>query len=303
MPTAMRFIFLILLMSMAAFTVHAKEFKIAVIKSDAALPYDEVMAGFKSELQRDDIIFSFLDGSNNRSQLAERVAAIQPAIILCLGARALDSISDIHHIPKVYCLVTLSKTYTYANRKNIYGVTIDISPVMQFKLIKKMSPNAKQIGVIYDPDHNWKLIENMKMSASAAGMKLIAEPVNSIKEIPAALHNLIGNVDYLWSIYDQMVYGPETAKYILLYSLRKNIPLIGFSPQFARAGALVSFYGDYKDMGRQAAIITTKILDGEEPAFNRIEPRKIRIAINEKVAKSLGISFPDQFLRMVDKTF
>jgi len=293
-------IFLIILISSST---YAGEFKVAVVKSDGLLPNDEVIAGFKAELQGQSIRLIFVDGVDNRSTLAAKISAILPAAILCIGTKALESVSDIKNIPKIFCLVTLSKAYTLVNRQDVYGVVIDIPPAMHFKIIKNAFPKVKRIGVIYNPEHNQKLIVEAEKSAHAMGFRLIAIQVHSIKEIPSALQKLENRIDLLWSIYDQTVYGPETAKYILLFTLRKNIPFVGFSPQFAKAGALLALYGNYRDMGRQAALIAKKLLNDEEPVYKNIEPRQTRIAINEKVAKALEISFPDNFLRTVDKIY
>ena len=135
------------------------------------------------------------------------------------------------------------------------------------------------------------------------GFRLIVKPVRSVKEIPSALHELENKVDLLWAVYDQTVYGPETAKYVLLFTLRKNIPFVGFSPQFAKAGALLALYGNYDDMGRQAAFIAKQILNNERPTYKYVEPRQTAIAINEKAANALNISFPDNFLRKADKIY
>jgi putative ABC transport system substrate-binding protein len=292
--------FLIILISCSA---HAGEFKVAVIKSGGLLPYDEAIEGFRAELQGQNVSLIPVNDIDNRSQLAARISAIRPDVILCLGTKALESVSDIRNIPKIFCLVSLSKAYSLTNKQNVYGVVIDISPAMQFKIIKNAFPKVKRIGIIYNPKHNQKLIGEAEKSAHAMGFRLIATQVHSIKEIPSALHKLENNVDLLWSIYDQTVYGPETAKYILLFALRKNIPFVGFSPQFAKAGALMALYGNYRDMGRQAALIAKKVLNNKEPEYKYIEPRETGIAINEKVAKVLKISFPDNFIRTTDKIY
>jgi putative tryptophan/tyrosine transport system substrate-binding protein len=277
----------------------AGEFKVAVIKSDGPLPYDEVVAGFRAELQGQHVSLIFVDGIDNRSVLAGKISVIRPAAILCLGSRALESVSDIKDVPKIFCLVTLSKAYTLAGRQDIYGVTIDIPFAMQFKIIKNILPKVRRIGVIYNPEHNQKLIVEAEKSAHAMGLQLVTKQVHSIKDIPHVLQMLEDKIDLLWSIYDQTAYGPETAKYILVFALKQNIPFVGFSPQFAKVGALLSLYGDYEDMGHQAALIVKKFLSDEEPSYKRLEPRRTRIAVNEKVARALAISFPDNFLKTV----
>lgn len=281
-------------------SAYAGELKIAVIQSDGPLPYDEVVAGFRAELQGQRVNLIFVDGGDSRSVLAEKISAIRPNAILCLGSRALESVLDIQDIPKIFCLVTRSRAYALADREDIYGVAIDIPFAMQFKIIKNVLPKVKRIGVIYNPDHNQKLIIEAEKSAHAMGFHLVAKPVHSIKEIPLTLQKLEDKVDLLWGIYDQTVYGPETARYVLLFALKQNIPFVGFSLQFAKAGALLSLYGDYEDMGHQAALIVKKILSDEGPSYNRFEPRKTRIAVNEKVARALAISFPNNFLKTAD---
>ncbi len=293
-------IFLIVLISCSA---HAGEYKVAVITSDSPLPYDEVIAGFKAELQGMDIRLISVEGVGNRSAIAAKISAIRPNAILCIGTKALESVSAIKNIPKVYCLITLSRAYYLADTQGMYGVVIDIPPAMQFKIIKNAFPQVKRIGVMYNPKYSQKLLGEAEKSAHAMGLRVIGAQVHSIKDIPSALQKLENRIDLLWSIYDQTVYGPETAKYILLFTLRKNIPFVGFSPQFAKAGALLAVYGNYRDMGRQAAFIAKKVLHNKEPEYRYIEPRATGIAINEKAARALNVSFPDNFLRTADKIY
>ena len=301
MPIVKRIIliFLIVLISCSA---HAREFKVAVIKSDGTLPYDEVITGFRAELHGQNINLVTVD-EKNRTRMAAKISAIQPDALLCLGTKALERVSEIRNIPKIFCLVTLTKAYSLANRKDLYGVVIDIPPAVQFKIIKNVFPKVKRVGVLYNPEQNQRLIGEAEKSAHAMGFRLIVKPVRSVKEIPSALHELENKVDLLWAVYDQTVYGPETAKYVLLFTLRKNIPFVGFSPQFAKAGALLALYGNYDDMGRQAAFIAKQILNNERPTYKYVEPRQTAIAINEKAANALNISFPDNFLRKADKIY
>jgi putative ABC transport system substrate-binding protein len=291
--------FLFVLIACSAF---AGEYKIAVIKSESPLPYNEVIAGFRAELHGQDISLIFVN-VESRSQLATKISEIRPDALLCLGTRALENASDIRNIPKIFCLVTLSKAYSFAHRQDVYGVVIDISPAVQFRIIKNVFPKVKRIGVIYNPAHNQKLIGEAERSSHAMGFRLITKPIHSMKEIPSALHALENKIDLLLAIYDQTVYGPETSKYILLSTLRKNIPFVGFSPQFAKAGALLAIYGNYEDMGRQAALIAKQVLNKEQPAYKYVEPRHTRIAVNEKAANAMNISLPNNILRKADRIY
>jgi putative ABC transport system substrate-binding protein len=60
---------------------------------------------------------------------------------------------------------------------------------------------------------------------------------------------------------------------------------------YSRAGALISFEADYRDIGRQAGAMALRIIDGENPAsIKPATPRGIKTSLNLAVAKRLRIS-------------
>jgi ABC-type uncharacterized transport system substrate-binding protein len=108
----------------------------------------------------------------------------------------------------------------------------------------------------------------------------------------------------LWTLYDQTVYSPESARYVLMQSLQRRIRVVGFSPHFAKAGAVLALYGDYPDMGQQAAQQALEVLRGGGESMVRMNrPRTVRIAVNEKVERFLGVSFSPSFRKMVHQSF
>jgi ABC-type uncharacterized transport system substrate-binding protein len=169
--------------------------------------------------------------------------------------------------------------------------------------MRQAMPAGRRIGVLYDPEHNQKEIEEAKKAAADAGFSLVAQSVRSIRDIPLALQNLENNVDMLWAIYDPTVYTPESTRHILLQSLRKKIPMIGLSTHFAKAGALLAIYGDYQDMGQQLALQAIALSKKSERLPQMSRPRKVRIAINEKVGRMMDINFSDQFLKTVHQRY
>lgn len=278
---------------------------VAVIKSDSVLPYGDVLAGFKAGLQQKNIHADFVtvDYRKDPQRLHAQIANIQPSIILCLGTKALEQAAEIKDIPKIFSLVTSGNAQMWSRRGDIYGVTLDLAPTAQFRIIRQIFPEIKNIGVLYNPRQNQKIIEEAKKSAAAMSLSLKGFPVVTIKEIPTALEKAEKNIDLIWAIYDQTVYSPESAGYILMQALRKRIPLIGFSPYFAKAGAPLALYGDYQDMGQQAALQAMAALNGEKSIIRIVSPRKVRIAINEKVGRFMGITFTTQFMKTVHQFY
>ena len=82
-----------------------------------------------------------------------------------------------------------------------------------------------------------------------------------------------------------------------------NIPVIGFSSELVRSGALVGLSVNYEDVGRQAALLTRKILSAQIKAPITFPPEKLRLALNLKTAKFLGLQIPSDALNRADQLY
>ena len=154
-----------------------------------------------------------------------------------------------------------------------------------------MLPNATRVGVLYDPQLNQKWVDDAKRVAARMGLEIIAVPVNSAQEIPSALKVLGRTADSILAITDKTIYSGKTAKAVLLFSFRNRIPFVGLSSAWTRAGALYSLDWDYQELGRQAAVIALRILDGQQA--NKIKPQfpKTQVyTINLKTAEHMKVS-------------
>ena len=65
-------------------------------------------------------------------------------------------------------------------------------------------------------------------------------------------------------ILDSKVYFSQTIRLLLLESMKNKVPVVGLSSFFTKAGAVISFDSDFKDMGAQAAEISAKVLSGKK---------------------------------------
>lgn len=284
-------------------TVNSMAVTVIAIKSRDLPQYDQAISGFRSGFQVQELNLTVINNLSDKEQISSTIEANRPDLILCLGTEALNYSISIKNIPKVFCLVANPEAYISHGVTDVYGVGISLPSLDQFRIIAGELPEFKRIGVIYNAEFNREYIEDARKNASKLALELVDYSVNSIKDIPSALHFLKDKIDVLWSVFDSMAYGPETARYILLFSLRKEIPFIGFSPEFAKAGALMALYGDYKDMGTQTALLAMDILANKRLHNSVLEPRLVRIAVNSKVAKAMGISFSPAFLEKIDQDF
>jgi len=94
---------------------------------------------------------------------------------------------------------------------------------------------------------------------------------------------------------DQSIYNNDTLKGILLTSYRSRTPVISYSPGHVKSGALAAIYSSPADIGRHLAdLINRYLMDTLDTDHMTVYPRYYSIAINQRVAYSLGLELPSK---------
>jgi putative ABC transport system substrate-binding protein len=289
---------------------------IAVIESQNIEPYNAALEGFKRGLKGQGfsctgfIEYGLKGEKANSLHIIEEIRDKKPDLILTLGsistAAVLENIKD---IPVVFSMILNPVASGFvksleSSGNNATGVSMDIPIKTQFANLKMLIPEMKRIGTLYNPRKTRAIVSEASGIARKMGLELVAESVDSDRDVPEALEELAKQVDALWAVVDNTVYNPQSARYILLFTLRNKIPFMAFSVNFVEAGALMALYCDYNDIGRQSAEIAIKILRDQKPNNIPISPpRDINIAINRRVAEVIGIEIPPSILYRTDKIF
>jgi putative ABC transport system substrate-binding protein len=155
--------------------------------------------------------------------------------------------------------------------------------------------------VIYNPEDTGSIIQEAANVAETMDLSFNAKPISSGREVPSALRDLIKKTDVFWSVADGTVFTPQSIEYILLNTLRTEMPFVGLSPPFVEAGALYALSCDYTDIGKQTAEIVSRILSGEDPGDIPVTvPRKVSLSINLRTAKHIGLRIPGDIIKSAD---
>jgi putative ABC transport system substrate-binding protein len=89
---------------------------------------------------------------------------------------------------------------------------------------------------------------------------------------------------------------------ILSHATRFALPTMFYSSLDARAGALLSYGPEFREISRQMGAYTGRILRGEKPAdLPVMQPAKFEFVINLKTAKTLGLNLPPTLLAIADE--
>jgi putative ABC transport system substrate-binding protein len=276
--------------------------RIAVLVGSSEPPFEETLAGFQGHLAKQGIeaeydIYRLAGDASQAEQAIQKIKKSGARVIFTLGSVATEAvIKKISDIPVVACLVLRPDAIKSA--PNATGVGLEFPLEVQFRWIQTMLPEARTIGVIYNPDENRKRVEAAERIARGMGLSLEAQEVHSPQEIPAALNNLSRTADVVWGLADNLVLSPQIAKHILLFSFRNSMPFIGPSAAWVKAGALYSLDWDYADMGAQCGELAIKVLRGVPPGdIPPAAPRKVLYSVNLKTAQQIKITIPDQLVK------
>ena len=282
--------------------------RIVLLVSANDAPFKETLAGFSEYLAHQGIQSGFevvnLDGDAGKAGPAiQKIKSGGTRLVLTLGSLATDAaVRQISDIPIVACLVL--RTEGLKNTRNATGVGLEFPLETQIERLRQILPNARTIGVIYNPDENQRRVDAAAEIAKKAGLRIEAYAIRSPQEIPAALNMLSRRVDVLWGIPDSITLSPLMAKNVLLFSLRNSIPFVGPSAAWVKAGALYSLDGDYADLGAQCGEIATRVLQGTAPeSIPAVAPRKVQYSLNLNTARQMKLLLTDQLVSGARQTY
>jgi len=267
--------------------------------------YNEVLEGFDSSFPRTTISEYDMEGDfqKGRKFLARLKSGSKPDLILAIGIWALQVVvEEIRDIPVVFAMVLNPTTVIGQEAHNITGASMNVPIEQQIALLKKVSPQVRRIGVIYDPSKTGFLVRQAERIARDQGVRLVTKAIASSKDSFAALDAMQGEIDALWILPDLTVLAPESVQYMLLFSFRNKIPLLGLSENQARMGALLGLsFESGRDIGSQAAELANAILSGKSAGELPITAaRKVRLTVNLKTAGKLGLQIPNEILEQAD---
>ncbi|MDH4088381.1 MAG: hypothetical protein OEV04_15255, partial [Nitrospira sp.] len=174
----------------------------------------------------------------------------------------------------------------------------------QFKVLRAFLPTLRRIAMLYDPDKTAPKLKEAESRASPYEFQLRGFPVEHEKEVPQQLRALLSESEALWLVPDSTVLTDESIRFILESALAKHIPVVGFSPEFTRLGALLSLSIDYGEVGRETGLLAKRILSGDQQLpLKPVSVKRIRITVNQKTAQYLGIVIPQELAGLIDETY
>ena len=140
------------------------------------------------------------------------------------------------------------------------------------------------------------------MKQKKRGSAVTAFPIRSANDIPGIINSKKFSIDLLLIIPDRLIKSKKIVQYIIKESLKRKIPVAGYNSWFAKNGAMISFVIGYSDIGKQAGIkAKTMLMKHPENGADIVSPDRIKISINLKIAKKLGITISTDIIQRADE--
>ena len=279
---------------------------IAILQSSNIEAYHEAVAGLKAT-GLIGAIYTEYDAQGDLElgkKLARKVRESNASLVVAVGLKAaLAAKAEIVDTPIVYMMI-LDPLKHQLTTANMTGTLLEVPIDRQLKIMRAFLPTLHRLGMIYDPAKTSSRVKNAVQQAATSNFQLKNLPVESDKDVPQQLRALLSDVEALWLMPDSTVLTNESVQFILESALARQRPVIGFSPQLTRLGALLSMSINYGDVGRETGLLAKRILDRELPLpLNPMPVERLKITVNLKTAKFLGITFPKDLTSLIDETY
>jgi len=310
----------LMVMVLAVFCVSARigfaqeKLPIAVLMSDSLTSTSRTLHGAKKAILRSNPNVEFSDyltgqSADADSAIIKSLKALHPRLVLTIGSAATSlAKQNFTTTPIVFACVMypVLSGFVESTRTpggNVTGASLDVPVEVQFRYFKKIIPDIRTIGVLYTTN-TASLITAAKIVAGQMGLELVALPINNGKDLPQALDSLAGLVQGIWSVADPALFDPQATRYILLNTLRKGIPFMGFSRYVVESGALFALDFDYKAVGMQAGQIANRVLKGEPAGNISVSAADvIWFHYNEKTAQHINVRIPEELVAVAKEVY
>ena len=269
-------------------------YTVQVLSSRAGGAYDEVIESLRSEILRGtEIRVQYLNTNEPSWKILESTNLVVAVGVDAANAalQTTDSNTPILCvlIPKVaFEALTGGKK---ENRKAT-AIFLDTAPGRQLELIRQLLPQAKKVGAVLG-NVSVKEKESLRIVARDKGLFLQAELAQRDTELYAVLKSVLSDADVFMAVPDPVVINAATAQNVLITAFKSQVPVIGYSANYVKAGALAAVFSTPHQIGQEAA----QLINSHQRTNNLPlpkTPRYFSVGVNAAVLRSFGFPAVDE---------
>lgn len=262
-------------------SAHAGSVRVTLVLSDSSGVYQELGNELRAALSKE----YFLSVINVGEPIPDA------DLLIAVGMKSAESLNQ-NGKPTLNVLLPRAgfEKLKRAPSSNYSAIFMDQPMQRQLALINAVLPNATSVGVLYDTPP--MELDSLRKLAGTMHFNLREQKVGVQHPLVGALSDLLQVSDVLLVLPDNNIYRSDTIRNILLGTYRAQVPMVGLSANYVRAGALCAIYSTPKQIAYQAAdAIEEFAKTGRLPAPQYT--KEFEISVNTQVARSLGVPVND----------
>src|SRR3989338_3209368 len=200
----------------------SKTIKVGVSQITSHAVFDDIKSGIIARFaeagykEGENIVFDFQNAQGDNSTnaaIAQKFANSGYDLFMPLGTQASQAVANlVKDKPIVFGAVTDPVTAGLVKSNENPGANITgTSDITLYKehleLLKKLAPNVKKIGLVYNPgEANAKYgLEQTKKVGEQMGLEFITAPANNSGEVLSAARSIVGKVDAFYILSDNTI--------------------------------------------------------------------------------------------------
>lgn len=242
------------------------------------------------------------------AQIARKYVGDKSDVIVAISTPSAQAVvAATKTIPVVYSAVTDPVAAQLVpnwepSGTNVAGVSDMLVLEKQLELIKKVVPNAKNVGMVYNPGeaNSVVVLERLRELLAANDMNLVEATAARTVDVGSAARSLVGKVDVIYTNTDNNVVSAYEA--LVKVGNDAKIPLIASDTDSVSRGAIAALGINYHDVGVQTGEMVVRILKGAKPGDMPSETsEKLELFVNPSAAQKQGVTLDEAFIKSAAK--
>lgn len=208
------------------------------------------------------------------AQIAQKFVSNHPDVIVAIGTNAAQAAKNATKgkgTPVIFASVTdpISAKLVDNLKKpegNVTGVSNFIAIRPQFELFRKLVPNLKTLGIVYNPGeaNSVKMVNLMEGAAKSMNMKLETVTASKTSEVMSATRSLCGKVEAVFINNDNTALA--AFKGVAKAAKECGVPAFVSDVDLVDQGALAALGPNQRELGKQTARMIDRVLmDPQKP--------------------------------------
>jgi putative ABC transport system substrate-binding protein len=289
-------------------TGSAHDFKVSICKVTEHEAIDSVVKGIQDFLRKhSDIKLTVDTCQGNRATAAQIISKFVDSnsdVVVTVGTMPTQvafKLAEDGTIKLVFASITDPDSVS-PNLVNTTGVSNFVDIRSQIELFKRIQPDLKKLGIIYDTGeiNSVIIVKHVKEAVEELGIELVEVGIQRSSDILQAAKSIVRDVDAVFISNDNMVLAGIS--YVIRTFKNARKPVYVSDTDQVPKGCLAALGPDQYGIGLQAGRMIERIKNRED--INRIPveypvPHSIETHVNSVIARELGIVIPEKILQGV----